>query len=162
VVGIAVLQSQLWSLTSPSRATSRYLGTWVLEYLGTWVLGYVPTCCIASVSATATPKVTVQKSRSVWRRARLCRVDCALKHQGDRVPTSPRHVGLGALHLGNRLRSSGRATDDPPSCLHLTTTLPSIIHHTMAVPTHHGCPPRHVALHDRILLHASLTAISTP
>jgi hypothetical protein len=96
MVGSAVLQSQLWWLTSPSRAKS------------TWVLGYVPTCCIASVSAT----VTVQS-------------------------TSPRHVGLGALHLGNHLRSSGRATDDPPPCLHLTTISPSH-------PSYNGCtyPPR--------------------
>jgi hypothetical protein len=92
------------------------------------------TCCIESVSATATPKVTVQKSRSVWRRARLCRVDCALQHRGDRVPTSPRHVGLGALHLGNQ------GNRHAPSCLHLTTTLPSIVHH----PSYNGCtyPPR--------------------
>jgi hypothetical protein len=76
------------------------------------------------------------------------------------------HVRLGALNLGNR--SSGRATDHHPLMLALDNDIAfaaTSSYHQLA-PVHHtyphGCPPRHVALHDRLLLHASLTAILTP
>jgi hypothetical protein len=123
VVGIAVLQSQLWWLTSPSRATSRYLGT--------WVLGYVPTCCID-------PSQPLPLEESLSRSPEACGdgLDCVewIPPSSIEATVCPRPHVTSALAPSI---SATRATDDAPSCLHLTTTWPSIIHHN-------GCtyPPR--------------------